>query len=96
MAGGACEYLDLCQSFSDVDGNCADCYNITTFDNTTNSSFTREYCSACQVGFYLFGDTYCISCPDTCFTCTSPLSCLLCQPTLTLSSGSCECNPYDN
>lgn len=93
---GTCVFLDTCQSFSGMDSNCLDCTNSTSTDNVTNITTTTDLCMSCQAGYFLFQQTSCVSCPSTCASCTSYFSCLTCQPSLTLISGSCECNPYND
>lgn len=86
---GTCVYQDTCSTFLNMDINCADCLNVSETNSTTNVTTFTETCVACQAGFYLFSDTLCVACQSSCSTCSSYLTCLTCEPTFTLVSGSC-------
>jgi hypothetical protein len=95
-SSGACAFLDTCASFSSMDPNCLACDTIVTTDNTTGITTSTNVCLTCQQGTFLFGGSTCVACPPSCATCTSFLNCLTCQPTYSLISGACSCDPYNN
>ena len=80
-----------CNSCTYFDSNCQTCSYDPSFDA---SSPNPVVCSVPSPGYYLINNVT-APCGSYCSSCIDSSTCTTCEPTFSISSGSCVCSPLD-